>query len=54
MRVAINMISSQAEFKETISKWVEGILASVDQWTQSLWEELGSKVQKVKTLVEVT
>jgi membrane-associated HD superfamily phosphohydrolase len=51
MCVPVNMISSQAE---KISKWVEGILASVGQRTQSLWEELWSKIQKVMTPVEVT
>jgi hypothetical protein len=54
MCVAVSMISSQAEFKEIICMWVEGILASVSQRTESLWEELWRKIQKVKTVVKVT
>jgi hypothetical protein len=52
-RAMINVIwSAQAKFSETISEWVECILVSVDQWTQSLCEELGSKIQRVMMLVE--
>jgi hypothetical protein len=41
----INVIwSAQARFRETISRWMECILVSVDQWTQSLYEELSSKI----------
>jgi hypothetical protein len=35
-------------------KWVEGILASVDQRTQNLLEELGSKIQAAMIVVEAT
>jgi hypothetical protein len=46
------MWSAQAKFRETICKWVECILVSVDQWTQSLCQELSSKIQRVMMLVE--
>lgn len=47
----INLIWS-AEARETISKWMECIFVSDNQWTQSLYEELSSKMQRVMVLVE--
>jgi hypothetical protein len=53
MRTAINVIQcAQAEFEETIIRWVEGILASVNLRMQSLHKELGSELQGTKVLVE--
>jgi hypothetical protein len=40
------------QFEETINKWVEGILASLEQWIQSLHEELCSKIQRTMKLIE--
>jgi hypothetical protein len=41
------MINSiQFEYEETINKQVEGILASVDQRTQSLHEDFNTEVEK--------
>jgi hypothetical protein len=51
--IAIIMIwSAHAVFDETISTHIDGTLASVDEWTQSLREELRSGLQEIKTLVD--
>lgn len=38
--------------KETISKWVEDVLTSVDKWTQSLPKELSSDIQEKKEALQ--
>jgi hypothetical protein len=51
--VAINAIQpAQAEFEETIIRWVEDILASVNLRMQRLHKELSSEMQGTEMLVE--
>jgi hypothetical protein len=40
--------SIRSEFKETINKLVEGVLASGDQWSQSFHRELSNEMQGTK------
>jgi hypothetical protein len=45
MEATINTIRSELE--ETIKNWVEYILASVNQQTQGLCEELNTKIEEM-------
>jgi hypothetical protein len=44
----------QIKFKETIHKWMLGILASVDQWTHTLCNKLDSEIQGTQLDIQVT
>lgn len=46
--------SAQSRFEESVSSQMEGILASVHQWTWSLREDLSSEIQRTKMLVDFT
>lgn len=53
MRATIcTILSAQTEFVEINSRQMEGILVSVEQWAEVLYEELSIEIQGMKTLVE--
>jgi hypothetical protein len=39
---------AETELEETIDKQVEGVLASVNQWTRSLHEEFDCEIQRIR------
>jgi chromosome segregation ATPase len=45
---------TQAVSKESISTWMEGFLASVDRWKESLHEEISCKLRYVESVIENT